>query len=113
MATGGHAVRAENASALAGLPVWVFGVGMPGALPRVLRRWAMQEDPKVIADIEASIQPRGHRLFSGVLRPDQFPAVSRIIIRLTGARYGDYRDWPEIDAWADEIADQLRARPST
>lgn len=59
-------------------------------------------------DIATRIHPQGARLFSGVLRPDQFPAVSRIIFRVVGARYGDYRDWPEIDAWADQIADQLQ-----
>lgn len=63
----------ENASALAGLPVWVFGVGMPGALPRVLRRWAMQEDPKVIADIEASIQPGVTGCSPASCDPTSFP----------------------------------------
>ena len=33
--------------------------------------------------------------------------ASRIFLHLAGGRYGDFRDWPAIDAWALEIADQL------
>lgn len=98
-----------NAVALAGRPVWLFSVGMPAALPRVMRRWAMREGPKALKDITARIHPQGQRLFSGVIRPEHLPAVSRIILRLMGARFGDYRDWPEIDSWANQIASRLRA----
>lgn len=98
----------ENAAALSGRPVWLFSVGMPGALPRVLRRWAMREGPKVLAEIDAAAHSRGQRLFSGVIRPDQFPLISRVVFRLMGARWGDYRDWAGIDEWADQIAGELR-----
>ena len=39
-----------------------------------------------------------------------------MLFRLTGCRYGDYRAWPEIDAWAGDIAEQMAldaARPAT
>jgi hypothetical protein len=32
--------------------------------------------------------------------------------RATGGRYGDHRNWPAIDAWADLIALQLDVKSS-
>jgi len=31
------------------------------------------------------------------------------MIRLSGGRYGDQRDWADIDAWAGAIATELAA----
>ena len=42
-------------------------------------------------------------------KPSQFPLAGRIFLHLAGGRYGDFRDWPAIDGWAVEIADQLDA----
>jgi hypothetical protein len=48
-----------------------------------------------------------------VVRPDQFPKLSRVVLRLMGGRYGDFRDWVEIDRWADQIAaDLMRSQRS-
>jgi menaquinone-dependent protoporphyrinogen oxidase len=78
--------------------VWLFSVGMPGALGRPLQAFAMTEGPQVIAGFRNSIHPRDHRLFSGVVRPDQLAFLGRMIFRLMGGHYGDFRDWKEIDA---------------
>src|SRR5579875_3976215 len=59
----------ENTAALATRPVWLFSVGMPGALPRVVRGWAMREGPRVVTDMQRSIHPRSQRLLSGVIPP--------------------------------------------
>lgn len=88
-------------------PVWLFSVGMPGALAPPLRTLAMREGPLAVAPYVELVRPRGTRLFSGVVSKQQFPAVSRLVLRLMGARFGDFRRWPDIDAWADEIADGL------
>jgi menaquinone-dependent protoporphyrinogen oxidase len=48
-------------------------------------------------------------LFSGVVSKDQFPVLSRVAFRLLGGRYGDHRDWDDIDRWADGIARTLVA----
>lgn len=99
----------DNAAALWARPVWLFSVGMPGALGRPLRRWARVEGPKVVSPINRTIGSRGEHLFTGAVRPQQFPPLSRAIFRLMGGHWGDYRDWAEIDAWADSIADALSA----
>ena len=89
------------------MPVWLFSVGMPGALARPLRKAAMREGPKALAPYEAAVRPRDTHLFSGVVRKEHFPAGSRAVMRMMGGRYGDFRDWPEIDAWAETISSGL------
>jgi hypothetical protein len=37
----------------------------------------------------------------------QFPRVSRLVLRLMGAHCGDFRSWPDIDAWTDQISADL------
>ena len=86
-------------------PFWTFSVGMPDALPRAVRKIARTEEDAIIDQLD--LRPSGHRLFSGVVKPSQFPRASRIFLRLVGGRYGDFRDWRAIDGWALEIADQL------
>jgi menaquinone-dependent protoporphyrinogen oxidase len=97
-----------NRQAVRDLPFWTFSVGMPDALPKPARKIARTEENIIINQL-GDLRPRGHRLFSGVVKPSQFPLASRIFLRLVGGRYGDFRDWPAIDGWALEIADQLDA----
>lgn len=95
-------------------PVWLYSVGMPGALARPLRKTAMREGPKVVAPFAVMIRPRDTRLFTGVVSAQQFPPLSRAILRLIGTHFGDLRNWADIDAWASSICDDLleRTRPA-
>lgn len=95
-----------NRQAVRNLPFWAFSVGMPDALPKAVRKIARTEENAIINQL-GELRPRGHRLFSGVVKPSQFPLAGRIFLHLAGGRYGDFRDWPAIDGWALEIADQL------
>ena len=88
-------------------PVWFFSVGMPDAMRGPWRRMARKEGAVIIDDLPDHIPYRTHRLLSGVISPSQLPFTGRVIFRLMGLRYGDYRDWPAIDAWADGIAREL------
>jgi menaquinone-dependent protoporphyrinogen oxidase len=101
----------RNAPQLAAQPVWLFSVGMPGALAQALRGLAAREGPKILADLTAGlsddIKPRDHRLFSGVVRAEHLPKVGRLFFRALGGRYGDFRNWQEIDTWAEDIARAL------
>jgi menaquinone-dependent protoporphyrinogen oxidase len=101
-----------NRQAVYSRPFWIFSVGMPDALPKAFRKIARTEQDAIIDQL-GDLRPRGHRLFSGVVRPTQFPLLSRIFLHLVGGRYGDFRDWPAIDAWALEIADQLDGATTT
>jgi len=80
---------------------------MPGALARPLRSLGMREEATIrAADVEP-LRPRDHRLFTGVVRAEHFPPFSRVVMRLMGGRFGDFRDWAAIDGWTDEIAAAL------
>ncbi|QOV33728.1 flavodoxin [Streptomyces ferrugineus] len=98
----------ESAELLGPRPVWLFSVGMPGALRGPLRRMGAREAPVILRrSVPADLPYRSHRLFSGVIRASHLPLGGRIRFRLMGSRYGDCRDWGAIDAWAVEIAREL------
>lgn len=99
----------RNRGGLAGRPVWLFSVG----LARALGGWAgaHAKDPKEIAGFREAIDPRDHHLFAGALERDHIPLIGRLIWRAMGGHYGDFRDWEEIDAWAEGIARHLERHP--
>jgi menaquinone-dependent protoporphyrinogen oxidase len=51
---------------------------------------------------------RDHRVFAGRLVRRQLSFPERAIVSARRVPEGDFRDWPEIRQWADEIADALR-----
>ena len=65
---------------------------------------------KKIEELGASIGARDHRVFLGRYDPDDPPRSfpERIVRMLPMAKgvlpHGDFRNWPDIDAWATEIA---------
>jgi menaquinone-dependent protoporphyrinogen oxidase len=98
-----------HAPVLAGRPVWLFSVGMSDGLPKPIRGMARSGQEKRIAQsLRGDVQPRGHRLFSGVCQPWQLPRAGRILFRAAGGRFGDYRDWPAIESWARDIAQDIK-----
>jgi menaquinone-dependent protoporphyrinogen oxidase len=90
--------------------LWLFSVGMADALPRPVRRMAARAEAKQLSKgLPADVRPRGVRLFSGVIRREHLTTRSaRVRMRLIGARYGDFRSWPQVKAWANEIASDLQ-----
>lgn len=88
-------------------PLWLFSVGMPGALRWPLSRLAYAEESKLLRQFDRSLKPVEHRLFSGVIAPGQLSMSGRLAFRAMCGRYGDYRDWSEIELWAAGIADRL------
>lgn len=96
----------DHSAGLSARPLWLFSVGMIDALPRAIRRFAARAEAKQLAaSLPAELRPRDMRLFSGIVRREQFPSMrARVSMRLMGARCGDFRPWPEIRAWADQIA---------
>ena len=97
----------DNLELLRPRPVWLFSVGMPGALRGPWKRLGPMEAPVLVRSLPADLSYQGHRLFSGVVRASQLPLGGRIRFRLMGGRYGDYREWDAIDGWAAEIAGEL------
>jgi menaquinone-dependent protoporphyrinogen oxidase len=89
-----------HAEELARVPVWVFSSGPLGAQVA-----DDEEQPKQLGEIQAKLSPRGHRTFFGALDASKLGFGERMIVKAVKAPEGDFRDWGDIAAWADEIAD--------
>lgn len=101
----------RHARLLSQRPVWMFSVGMSDGLPRPVRRRARAVQGRRISEsLQHDLRPREHRVFSGVCRPEHLPRWSGIMFRMAGGHFGDYRDWPAIEEWARDIAQQLRTQ---
>ncbi|WP_367325283.1 flavodoxin domain-containing protein [Streptomyces sp. HUAS ZL42] len=97
----------DHLDLLCARPVWIFSVGMPAALRGPWKRLAAKEIPLIVESLPGELPYRDHRLFSGVVAPAQLSLVGRVLFRLVGGRFGDYRDWDAVDGWAAEIAGAL------
>ena len=93
---------------LARIPFWVFSSGPVGepkdGTPAEDDRWL--EPHKVIEQAEAA-GVREHVVFGGRLPEDPSGFIEQAMVRDTPEEFQDRRDWDEIRAWADRIADQL------
>lgn len=87
---------------LARLPVWLFSSGPTGASDPG-KDWT----PKQIPELVDAIAPRGHRVFAGALDTKQLGFLERKAVKMVKAPEGDFRDWEQIRAFADEIADTV------
>ncbi len=92
----------RNRETLTKLPVWLFSSGPVGdtTLP----------EPKEIAEWRATLAPRDHHEFAGALQASGLGFTERVITKVMKASSGDFRDWDEVDAWAQSIARALAAR---
>jgi len=83
---------------LARMPVWLFSSGPLGHHVE-----DAQEQPRQLDEIRGWIAPRDHRTFFGKLDLQALSFGERMIVKAVNAPVGDFRDWEEIDAWADGI----------
>jgi menaquinone-dependent protoporphyrinogen oxidase len=93
----------QHRDVLAARPLWLFSVGSFGDTKRLIGPLTHKE-PKRIAEVRSVVQPREYRVFQGVIHKHQWPFWSRVLFHAFGGRFGDHRDWPVIEAWADQIA---------
>jgi menaquinone-dependent protoporphyrinogen oxidase len=105
----------RHVSELSSLPLWLFSVGMPDGLPKLLRAKAKElQEKRILGLLGADVlQPRGHRMFSGVYNEGQLKGAAHFAFRLIGGRFGDFRDWAAIESWTDGISEELAARSGT
>ena len=111
-------VRRHRAE-IAAKPAWLFSSGPLGTEPldEEGRDQKVTAIPKEIPQLVEDLGARDHRVFFGAYEPDRKPIgfTERIVSLMPAARgafpVGDFRDWPEIDAWAASIARDLGAMP--
>jgi menaquinone-dependent protoporphyrinogen oxidase len=70
----------------------------------------IKKEPKEISEFEHTLHPREYRVFAGVIDLDHWPAWGRLLFKALGGHAGDNRQWPDIDAWAERIAQEVRAQ---
>jgi menaquinone-dependent protoporphyrinogen oxidase len=92
-------------------PLWLFSVCTVGETssflgPR-LSRLARERRP-LPEEIARTGAP--HRWFAGVIEPSHWNVLGRLFFLVTGGSYGDHRDWPDIERWADQIAESIAQR---
>ena len=82
-------------------PVWLFSSGPIGT--------SRPADPKEMPILREATKPRDHHVFYGELDRDELSIGERLIVGALKAPDGDFRDWNEIEHWAEGIAQQLNA----
>jgi menaquinone-dependent protoporphyrinogen oxidase len=97
----------RNRGALADRPVWLFSVGTFSSTQRWPFGVLARQEPKDIQQLRQNVHPRDYHVFAGAVERDRLPLVGRVFFKALKGRYGDYRDWQEIDAWAERIAGEL------
>lgn len=95
-----------------GGPVWCFSVGAVNPRGPVTRYLARKEAERVAQRFPTGFAPRDHRVFGGIVAMREVPLWGRVVYRLAGARPGDHRDWPAVEAWAGTVAAELTAGPA-
>lgn len=105
-------IRAHKAL-LAARPVWLFSSGPLGTETTDAQGHDVQEAalPTEFGELSVAIQSRGDRVFFGALDPDNLTLPERTVRRIPTGRAllpdGDFRDWHDIDVWAEAIAAEL------
>ena len=108
----------RNKRVLVARPTWLFSSGPIGPDrfdPKTGKDQLETTIPREFEDFELELHPRGKKVFFGAWDPD-YPPVgwAERVMHMTPARKampaGDFRDWPEIEAWAMEIAAGLEQK---
>lgn len=107
----------RNSKTLANRPVWLFSSGPLGSKAQDAQGRNQCEvlQPTEIAEFRETVRPRGHRVFFGALDAGKLGFFHRLIYKMPANRDksflpdGDFRDWAAIDAWANSIAEALKA----
>ncbi len=105
----------KHRSQLTDRPVWLFSSGPLGTekVDDQGRDVLATSRPRDFDKLVSQLHPRGERVFFGAYDPDDPPVGfgERVVRQLPAADQtlptGDFRDWPAIDEWADQIAAEL------
>ncbi len=88
------------ADALAHRQVWIFSSGPLGDEGEGIADERIEELTRASGAL-------GHHVFAGRLDRGELNVAERLLARMVHAPDGDFRDWDDVDRWADSIADTL------
>jgi menaquinone-dependent protoporphyrinogen oxidase len=102
----------SNSAALANTPVWAFSVGTPFAIGKIAQRFleSQEEEQKLAAAIKEQVKIEGHVLFSGMFVKSQATKKFNFWWRVFGGKFGDFREWEDINKWAGEVGENIAQR---
>ncbi|KIW20154.1 hypothetical protein PV08_00729 [Exophiala spinifera] len=101
-----------EATGLRTKPLWSFSMGSASASTPGWRREkvAKREQRKIERMIISKVPTvREHRFFAGKNDGQSWSGLARSMYRCIGGRFGDFREWDEIDMWTDAIAKEMKA----
>jgi menaquinone-dependent protoporphyrinogen oxidase len=108
----------KHREVLASRPTWLFSSGPigPETVDKKGRDVLETTRPRELAEFAQAVNPRDMRVFFGAFDPEAPPVgIAEKIMALTPAREampaGDFRDWPQIEAWAESIVRELKRFP--
>jgi menaquinone-dependent protoporphyrinogen oxidase len=90
-----------------GMHVWLFSSGPIGDPPKP------DEEPVDVAGLVSATSARDHRVFAGKIDKSKLSFGEKAIVMALRAPGGDFRDWGQIEGWANEIAESLEREMST
>jgi menaquinone-dependent protoporphyrinogen oxidase len=93
----------DHEAELATRPVWLFSSGPLDSGPGT----STGMDADYVARLTEHAHARAHHVFGGRLRREELGPVEALMASAVRAPTGDFRDWTEINEWADEIADAI------
>lgn len=102
-AASARAMVDRHAAGLAVRPTWLFSSGPLGTPP------VPAGDPEEVLALVSRLRARDHKTFAGRLERSELAMAERAVVAVVRATYGDFRVWPEIEAWANGIAAELHA----
>lgn len=106
-------VRRHRAE-LASRPLWLFSVSSIGNQESFFGQriggWMSRHHPDLpeVQRYRTALRARGHRNFAGAVEPGHWGILGAAFLLALGGHHGDHRNWPAIDAWAEEIARDVR-----
>ena len=104
----------QHQDTLSQRPVWLFSSGPLGTDTVDAEGNDPREaaEPKELAELIETLKPRKHLVFYGALDSHDFGFTERLLHALPAGKKllleGDFRDWDEINRWAEMIAQDLQ-----
>ena len=107
----------RNEEVLSARPVWLFGSGPVGDKTMDDKGHDLTEPPTEMAGLAERVRARQSQVFFGAYDPAAKPVgfMEQVMHAIPAARdalpSGDFRNWSDIEEWAEAIAHDLRRAP--
>jgi menaquinone-dependent protoporphyrinogen oxidase len=103
----------SNSSIISSRPTWLFSSGPIGSKTTDTKGRDLREvsGPNELDELEELSKARDHHVFFGALDTSKQGFFYRMLRQSKAAREampaGDFRDWKDVEAWADKITLEL------